>query len=144
MLIHRGRLPADFAWYQQDATTAEEVELLFRLLQWGQLANLDEMVLRYRIHGRNLSLRNPKRTFYRTLKGRLKTVATYGYRPTAAGWLATLAQTICVTLLPGRWVYPLYTTLRGMNSGAAPDAGKPGRRERGTYDPQAEKERQVA
>lgn len=117
MLIHRARLPRDFTWYHPDAATAEEVELVFRFLQHGQLANLEDTVLRYRIHGGNLSLRNPKRTFCRTLKARVRAVRIYGYRPTLVGVGITMAQAVGVTLLPQRWIYPLYTLLRGMNTG---------------------------
>ena len=143
MVVDRGRLPRDFVWYRPEAATAEEVELLFRFAQCGQLGNLDETILKYRIHGGNLSLRHVKRTFYRTLRGRLKAVALYGYRPTLAGWLATLAQTVGVTLLPDRWIFPLYTVVRGMRSRRGPSAPHRAHRER-PGDEVQEKERQPA
>ena len=114
MMVARERLPRDFAWYRPGATTAEEVELLFRFLQHGQLANIEETVLKYRIHGNNVSLKDPKRTFALTLKARLKAVFAYGYRPTFAGLLVTGAEAVAVGVLPGRWVYPLYAFLRGI------------------------------
>jgi hypothetical protein len=114
MLVHRGRLPRDFAWYRPGATTAEDVELLFRLLQHGELANLDETVLEYRLHGNNNSLRQAKKTFLLTLRARLKAVFAYGYRPTLMGLLVTCCQTVVVLLLPGRWVYPVFAVLRGI------------------------------
>jgi glycosyltransferase involved in cell wall biosynthesis len=114
MLIHRGRLPRDFAWYRPGATTAEEVELLFRFLEHGELANLEETVLEYRLHGNNVSLRHPKKTFILTLRARLKAVFAYGYWPTLTGLLVTCCQTVVVLLLPGRWVYPVFALLRGI------------------------------
>ena len=112
--------------YQQDATTAEEVELVFRFLQYGQLGNLDETVLKYRMHGGNVSLRNPKRTFYRTLKARVRALFAYHYRPTLGGLFLTLVQAVSVALLPRRWVYPIYTVLRGMNGCVKPRPRKSG------------------
>jgi glycosyltransferase involved in cell wall biosynthesis len=111
------RLGDDFWWYREGATVAIEVELLFRLFQRGDVANLKETVLKYRIHDRNISLRNPRRTFFVTLKGRIKALFCYGYRPTAGGVLATVIQMLLVTFMPARWIYPVYTLvqrIRGM------------------------------
>jgi glycosyltransferase involved in cell wall biosynthesis len=115
LMVHRGRLPKSFAWYKEGAQTAEEVDVLFRLLQAGEVTNVSETVLRYRIHGNNVSLKDPKKTFYITLKARLRAVREYGYQPTITGWITTLAQAIVVTVLPSGWVYPVYAVLRGMS-----------------------------
>lgn len=114
LMVSRRRLPDGFVWYQEGATVAIEVELLFRLFQCGQVANLGETVLQYRIHDRNISLRNPKRTFFVTLNGRMKAVSAYGYRPSVCGLFTTLAQTILVILLPARWIYPVYSWVQGI------------------------------
>jgi glycosyltransferase involved in cell wall biosynthesis len=114
MLVHRGRLPRDFAWYRPRVPTAEDVELLFRFLEQGELANLEETVLEYRLHGNNNSLRQAKKTFFLTLRARLKAVFAYGYRPTLTGLLVTCCQTVVVLLLPGRWVYPVFALVRGI------------------------------
>jgi glycosyltransferase involved in cell wall biosynthesis len=127
MLVHRGRLPRDFAWYQPGATTAEEVELLFRFLEHGELANLEETVLKYRLHGNNVSLRQPKKTFILTLRARLKAVFAYGYRPTLTGLLVTYCQTVAVLLLPGRWVYPVFALVRGIRPCRTLQTAKGGR-----------------
>lgn len=114
LMVSRRRLPEGFVWYQDGATVAIEVELLFRLFQHGQVANLGETVLLYRIHDRNISLRSPKRTFFVTLDGRMKAVSAYGYRPSVCGLFTTLAQTILVILLPARWIYPVYLWVQGI------------------------------
>jgi glycosyltransferase involved in cell wall biosynthesis len=118
LMVSCRHLSDSFVWYQEGATVAIEVELLFRLFQRGQVANLEDFVLMYRIHNRNISLTHPKRTFFATLKGRIKGVFTYGYRPSAGGVLATLAQTVIVAVLPSRWIYPVYAfvqRLRGFS-----------------------------
>jgi len=119
LLVSRRHLPDGFVWYRDGATVAIEVEFLFRLFQHGQVANLEETVLKYRIHDRNISLQNPKRTFFVTLKGRIKAVFSYSYRPTVSGVFATLAQTVLVALMPARWIYPVYSfvqRLRGLSN----------------------------
>lgn len=108
LVVARRRLPDDFIWYREGATLAIEVELLFRLFQYGQVANIKETVLKYRIHEKNISLQDPKRTFFVTLKGRIKAVFAYGYRPTVSGVLVTLVQTVVVALMPARWIFPVY------------------------------------
>jgi glycosyltransferase involved in cell wall biosynthesis len=118
LLVSRRHLPDGFVWYRDGATVAIEVEFLFRLFQHGQVANLEETVLKYRIHDRNISLQNPKRTFFVTLKGRIRAVFCYSYRPAVSGVFATLAQTVVVGLMPTRWVYPVYSfvqRLRGFS-----------------------------
>jgi hypothetical protein len=71
-------------------------------------------VLEYRLHGNNISLRQAKKTFFLTLRARLKAVFAYGYWPTLTGLLVTCCQTVVVLLLPGRWVYPVFALLRGI------------------------------
>ena len=112
MLVHRGRLPSGFVWYEEGTTPGEDVGLLFRLLRCGELANIGETVLRYRIHGNNVSLRHPKRTFFLTLRARFMAIVAYGYRPTVTGLLVSLSQAVAVALLPARWVYPAYALVQ--------------------------------
>ena len=59
MIINLKLLPKDFSWYEIKTNTAEEVDLLFRLFKYGEFANLPDCVLGYRLHGKNLSLKNP-------------------------------------------------------------------------------------
>jgi glycosyltransferase involved in cell wall biosynthesis len=123
MVVSCKRLPDGFIWYREGTTVAIEVELIFRLFQYGQVGNVEQAVLKYRIHEGNISLRHPKKTFLVTLRGRVKAVFAYGYRPTITGVLITLAQTVVVLLLPERWIYPVYALaqrLRGLSSQRSP------------------------
>lgn len=108
LMIARQRLPKDFEYYVDGMNTAEEVELIFKLFLYGKVENLPDTLLRYRLHGRNTSLADIKKTFLLTLLSRLKAVIVYGYRPPLYGMLATLAQTAIVLLLPPSatlWIY---------------------------------------
>lgn len=107
------RLPAGFVWYDENYSSAEELELLFKLFRFGEVRNLDNYLLKYRIHGGNTSLIDPRKTFYLTLKTRLSAIVRYGYKPSFKGILVTIAQTIVVSLIPGGWIYPVYTFVRG-------------------------------
>lgn len=114
LMVNTNNLPKSFKWYDENYRSAEEVELLFRLFEHGSVGNLPETLHQYRIHGKNISLKNPKETFYLTFKTRLSAIRKYNYRPTAVGIGVTLSQLVVVSLLPSRYIYPVYRVLRGM------------------------------
>lgn len=110
--INKQLLPKDFIWYDNSHETAEEIDLLFRLFQHGEVRNLKEKVLLYRIHSNNISLKDPKKTFFLTLKSRIYAIKKHGYKPTLSGIIITIAQTIIIGILPKKLIYPLYVLLR--------------------------------
>jgi glycosyltransferase involved in cell wall biosynthesis len=114
LVVNQALLPKDFVWYDEDYSSAEELELLFKLFKFGEVRNLPGKVLKYRIHDNNTSLKNPKKTFYLTLKTRLNAIVKYGYTPTLKGILTTLVQAVFISLVPSSWIYPIYSHLRGM------------------------------
>lgn len=116
LMVNKSLLPKNFTWYDSKANTAEEVELLFKLFQIGKVENLPEFLLEYRIHGSNTSLKDPKKTFFLTLKTRIQGVVKYGYKPTISGIFISLLQTIIVTLLPSSLIFPIYALLKGMRN----------------------------
>jgi glycosyltransferase involved in cell wall biosynthesis len=124
VMINRTLLPKDFVWYDKRFSVAEEVELIFKMFQFGKIRNMPEVLLKYRIHGNNVSLVHPKKTFYMTLETRLKAIRKYGYRPDANGIVMTIAQTVVVTALPESLIYPVYSFVRGLKTKTAPFTDK--------------------
>ena len=114
LMVNKKLLPNNFLWYDNNFSSAEELELIFRLFNIGEVRNLRDVVLRYRVHDHNTSLIDPKRTFYLTLKTRIKAVFKFGYTPTFRGVLITIAQLGFVTIIPDMWIYPVYVYIRGM------------------------------
>lgn len=113
------RLPQNFPFYNHGLSPVEDMELLFKLYQYGKVENLQDFVLMYRIHGNNSSLRNFKKSFLLTLVSRLHGVLYYGYKPTGAGVFATALQIFAVFLLPQRTTFFIYKALKrfgGRNS----------------------------
>jgi len=108
IMINKALLPNRFPWYDESFEVAEEIDLLFKLFSLGEVRNLKDYVLKYRIHNKNISLKNPKKTFYLTLKSRIKGVFKYGYLPSMKGLVFSLLQVSLVSLLPKSWIYPLY------------------------------------
>lgn len=93
-------------------TTAEDVSMFFKLLQYGNFLNTKEVLFKYRIRKNSNSLKNPKKTFYLTLKSRVKAVIDWGYQPTIPAVLINIAQFILITLLPNNLIITLYEKLR--------------------------------
>lgn len=113
IMVDTSRLPENFIWYDENYSSAEELELLFKLFKYGEVCNLEQVLLKYRIHAGNTSLKNPKKTFYLTLKTRLTAISKYNYRPTIYGIFVTALQTLIVSVIPEKLIYPLYSIVRG-------------------------------
>lgn len=112
LIIAKNRLSKHFEYYRDGMDTAEEVELLFKLFQYGKVENLPDTVLMYRLHDKNTSLLNIRKTFLLTLLARIRGVFLYGYKPTLSGIAITLLQTCVALLLPGKLSLFLYKKLR--------------------------------
>lgn len=93
---------------------AHDLELVFLASRCGNLANLDDFVLKYRQYPESFSLMNPKKTFWQTFKVRMQSVSKYRYVPTFKGIVVTLLQIMFVLLVPNKFIYPIYTYIRGM------------------------------
>lgn len=113
MMINRSLLPKNFTWYSANKTSAEEVDLYFRLSQYGLFANLKENLYFYRQISSSLSHQNPKKTFYLTLQSRLIAVKN-GFRPSFKAIIINLAEIIVISLLPSSLIYSLWYFIRGI------------------------------
>ncbi len=112
LMIARKRLPVDFKYYIDGMNTAEEVELFFKLFQYGKVENVSDVVLLYRFHEGNTSLLNVRQTFLLTLIARIKAVFRYNYKPSFMGVLITFIQAIIILTLPQKASIALYKVFR--------------------------------
>ncbi len=112
IMVNRSKLPKNFVWYDESMTTAEDIDLMFRLLKYGKLANLKEIVLDYRSHKESLSFRDPKETFKLTYRTRKKAVKKHGYKPTIKNQIIMELQRISVAIIPTKLLYPIYFKIR--------------------------------
>jgi glycosyltransferase involved in cell wall biosynthesis len=119
-MIARTRLPKDFVYYEDGMNTAEEVELFFKLFQYGRVENMSEYLLKYRMHNKNTSIVNLRRTFFLTLISRIKAIYRYGYTPSTSGVILTVLQALIVLSMPTRLSMALYTSIRWMKAYALP------------------------
>jgi glycosyltransferase involved in cell wall biosynthesis len=114
LMVNTSLLPKDFIWYEDNFYSAEEVELLFRLFKYGKIRNMPQVLLKYRIHPENTSLKDPKKTFFLTLTTRLAAIFKHDYRPTLNGVIVSIFETIAVIILPSKYIYPVYAFMQNV------------------------------
>lgn len=115
MMINLNLIPKKFAWYDKAKSSAEEVNLLFKLLKFGQIANLPDFLLYYRQTSQSLSHRNPKLTYYLTLQSRIIALEN-SYQPTFTGIILNLIQFFAITILPSKLINSIWNLVRGISS----------------------------
>lgn len=114
MMVNRSLLPKSFSWYSATKTSAEEVDLYFKLSQFGNFANLPDYLYFYRQIDNSLSHLNPKKTFYLTLQSRLNAIKN-GFKPSLKAIIINIAQIAVVSILPSSLIYGLWYFIRGIN-----------------------------
>lgn len=87
----------------------------FKLICQGyEFINLDEKLLKYRIHNSNATFINMKKKFVNSLKVRLAMVANYGYIPTPKDVFTVVIQSFVVLLLPEKMLLKIYFLAKGI------------------------------
>ncbi len=115
VMFNTALIPKGLCWYKGiNSNIVDDVNLFFSLTQYGQITNLPDYILKYRIHGNNTTLIDPKKTFQLTFKQRIKAIKTYNYRPSLTGWLVNLTQLIVVSILPNKLITPLFYFTKGV------------------------------
>lgn len=114
LMVNLQKLPAAFTWYDRNSSSAEEVNLMFKFLKYGRIANLSDYLLYYRQLSTSLSHRNPKNTFYLTLKSRLLALEN-GFQPSFKAIIINLIQVIGIIILPPSLINSLWNLLRGIS-----------------------------
>ncbi len=89
----------------------EELDLLMRIGRAYQIANLQECLVKYRVHGDNYIFNDHRAIIRSTLRTRRNAVKAYGYRMPALGYPA-YAATWLMQFLPPRTVFRLFYLLR--------------------------------
>lgn len=113
VMINRSLLPKNFSWYSPSKLTAEEIDLYFQLLKYGQFANLPDNLYYYRQVSTSLSHQNPKKTFWITLQSRIKAIKN-GFIPTPLSVLVNIFQIIIISILPNYLINSLWSLIRGI------------------------------
>ncbi len=87
----------------------------FKLICQGyKFVNMDEKLLKYRIHNSNATFVDMKKKFVNSLKIRLSMVANYGYIPTPKDIIMLTVQAGVVLILPERMLLKIYFLAKGI------------------------------
>ena len=87
----------------------------FKLICQGyKFVNLEEKLVKYRIHNSNATFVDMKIKFVNSLKIRLAMVANYGYIPTPKDLFVVFAQSMVVMLLPEKALLNIYFLAKGI------------------------------
>ncbi len=113
MMINLSKLPKKFTWYQPNQSSAEEINLMFRFMQHGQISNLSENLLFYRHLDNSLSHKNPKNTFKLTLQSRFQALKL-GFKPSPKAIILNLMQIIAITIIPNYLINEIWSHIRGI------------------------------
>lgn len=114
LMINKNLVPEDFKWCKADGIL-DDLDLLFKLLQFGKFANIGEYLMFYRIHDNNLSLRNIKKTFNEALIIRHNAINKYGYKPTLKGKIISFFEQLIIKIMPNQSLYFFYKIFKKIN-----------------------------
>lgn len=112
MMVNTKKLPKDFVWYNPHLTSGEEVDLFFRFLLHGEIANLPDDLLFYRHLDNSLSHINLKKSFYSTLGGRIKALSL-GFKPNIKSILINICQIVAINIISPTLLNKIWYFIRG-------------------------------
>lgn len=115
IMVRRSMLPNRNKLYQHKWGVSDDYYSFFKLLQYGKFANIDENLLKYRVHGRNLSLTGIKNKFFNTFNIRIEAIKNMGYQMSTRSFIVMFLQFAVVSLIPNVILENLYPIMRGMN-----------------------------
>lgn len=115
VMIRRNLLPNPNKIYAMKWDVNDDYYTFFRLLNHGLFANLPEQLLKYRIHGKNLSLTNIKEKSLTTTQIRIDAVKKLNYSMSFLSICMMVVQLLVTTLIPNSILEKIYPVLRGMD-----------------------------
>lgn len=116
VMLRRSLLPDPNKIYAMKWSVNDDYYTFFKLLNYGKFANLPESLLKYRMHGANLSLLKPKERFLTSVWIRTDAVTHLNYRMSVWALMLLLVQLAVVPLIPERLIVPAYMLIRGMRT----------------------------
>lgn len=107
VMMDQTKLPDGFSWFE-GWPFSEDTLLFFKLAQYGKLANLPDVLLKYRQYPTSVSARIPRETFFKTHEARRRAVIEMGYQPRLSDRIIAALQYIAVSILPSFLIWKLY------------------------------------
>ncbi len=114
VMIRKSLLPRQDRIYEMRFNVNDDYYTFFKFLNYGQFANLPEYLLKYRMHGKNMSLSQPKAKFIDSIKIRIVAIRHLQYVLSMKALLCMIGQVMVVLPIPERLIVPLYMLVRGI------------------------------
>jgi glycosyltransferase involved in cell wall biosynthesis len=113
-MIRRSLLPEKNKIYYEQFGINDDYFTFFKLLEYGQFANIGEFLFNYRIHLKNNSLQGLKGKLFNTIKIRLIALTQLGYKPTLTGLIKFSGQIIVGSILSESQLFTLFLITKGI------------------------------
>ncbi len=115
-MIRRSLLPNENTIYRIKYGVNDDYYTFFIFLSYGKFANLPEFLHKYRLHGGNSSLQQVKKKFFQSIRIRIRAVMYFNYKPTWKPVTKFIAQLMVVSIVPERYIFPLYLWTKGFSN----------------------------
>lgn len=114
VMYRRSSLPNPNKIYHLKYGMGDDYYTFFGLMKTGKFSNLNEFLIKYRVHNKNSTFRKPRKDFIDSIKIRKAAVSDFGYKISLKSYLIIIAQGVCIFLLPEKIAVKLYFIVRGM------------------------------
>lgn len=98
--------------YDPNISMACDIDLWFRLGLLTKLANLEDIIVKYRVHHNSISQKNIRKQELETLEVRRKAVQVYGYKMNTKEKIYNFLQYVSVYLIPSKIKFKVFNLMR--------------------------------
>lgn len=113
-MIRRSALEDKNRLYELKGGVNDDYFTFFKLLQKGKFANLPEALLKYRVHGKNVSLRKLKEKYSVISQIRKIAVRSFGYKISFKDKIVVAVQDLVISVLPENLLENFYFFTKGL------------------------------
>lgn len=114
VMYNRSLLPNPTSLYSIKYGVNDDYYTFFKLMAYGEFANLPEVLLKYRVHNANSSLQHLKQHFWAITKIRIEAITKLNYSAPILAFPIMALQTILVSILPENVLRELFYVIRGI------------------------------
>ena len=98
--------------YDTGISRDDDIDMLFKLLKYGQFSNVEETIFQYRVRNDSSTHSDSKKVFFMALKIRIRAILKQGYRPNFLALLVAFIELGVISILPSKLIVGLFEILR--------------------------------
>ena len=112
IVFNRDLLPKDFSWYDPQTQLAEDLDIIFRIAEFGVMCNLDDVLSVIFERPESLSQLDVKKSFRHVLNIQQRAIQHYGFNPGLKSRFTMLCQRVIVKLTPAAHLFSVFHMIR--------------------------------